>query len=242
MGRIFDFYENNENYREEPKFPVPISQAGNATFYHGKWHDYIYYPEPVENAEGVRYRAGYYDETGKYYSELKLYHSFPEEGLVCKYCGHRMTEDELEGMETLKCPNCDASFELVTPADVVKKDKVVTSEVRFTDKSEAQARRYVSEMKGKEKKSARKRAAYDPEYNQDYDEELSQEKEKTDMNKVWLNSLCGIEEAIEPEQYEEKKPRNRLDLVEVAFLLLLIGGLPLFLVICAFLSGVAGVD
>ncbi len=240
---MIDFYKDSESCREESKFPVPVAQVLNATVYHCKRHDYVYYPETVENAEGVRYRAGYYDETGKYYSELKLYHGFPEEGLVCKYCGHRMMEDELEGMEELKCPNCDASFELLTPSDAGKKDGVMTSEVRFTDKSEAQARRYVSEMKGKEKKSARKRAAYDPEYNQDYDEELSQEKEKTDMNKVWLNSLCGIEEAIEPEQYEEKKPRNRLtDLVEVAFLLLLIGGLPLFLVICAFLSGVAGVD
>ena len=98
MRKMIDFYENNENYREEPKFPVPISQAGNATFYHGKRHDYIYYPEPVENGEGVRYRAGYYDETGKYYSELKLYHSFPEEGLVCKYCGHCVTEDEFAEM------------------------------------------------------------------------------------------------------------------------------------------------
>ena len=164
MGRIFDFYENNENYREEPKFPVPISQAGNATFYHGKWHDYIYYPEPVKNGEGDRYRAGYYDETGKYYSELKLYHSFPEEGLVCKYCGHRMTEDELEGMETLKCPNCDASFELVTLADVVKKDKVVASEVRFTDKSEAEARRYIHEIDREYDRVEMQRSYYDPGY------------------------------------------------------------------------------
>ena len=164
MGRIFDFYENNENYREEPKFPVPISQAGNATFYHGKRHDYIYYPEPVKNGEGDRYRAGYYDETGKYYSELKLYHSFPEEGLVCKYCGHRMTEDELEGMETLKCPNCDASFELVTLADVVKKDKVVASEVRFTDKSEAEARRYIHEIDREYDRVEMQRSYYDPGY------------------------------------------------------------------------------
>ncbi len=170
MGRIFDFYENNENYREEPKFPVPISQAGNATVYHCKWHDYVYYPKKVKNAEGVRYRAGYYDETGKYYSELKLYHSFPEEGLVCKYCGHRMTEDELEGMETLKCPNCDASFELVTPADVVKKDKVVMSEVAFTDKSEAQAKRYVHMPDNRLVSTGdalRQRAAYDPDYDAD---------------------------------------------------------------------------
>lgn len=53
MRKMIDFYENNENYREEPKFPVPISQAGNATFYHGKRHDYIYYPEPVENEESL---------------------------------------------------------------------------------------------------------------------------------------------------------------------------------------------
>ena len=161
---MIDFYENNENYREEPKFPVPISQAGNATFYHGKRHDYIYYPEPVENGEGVRYRAGYYDETGKYYSELKLYHSFPEEGLVCKYCGHCVTEDEFAEMEALKCPNCDASFELVTLTDVVKKDKVVASEVRFTDKSEAEARRYIHEIDREYDRVEMQRSYYDPGY------------------------------------------------------------------------------
>ncbi len=170
MRKMIDFYENNENYREEPKFPVPISQAGNATFYHGKRHDYMYYPEPVTNDEGVRYRAGYYDETGKYYSELKLYHSFPEEGLVCKYCGHCVTEDEFAEMEALKCPNCDASFELVTPADVVKKDKVVMSEVRFTDKSEAQAKRYVHMQDNRVVSTGdalRQRSAYDPNYDID---------------------------------------------------------------------------
>ena len=113
MNNAIDFHSEDTKVREHTDFPVPVEQAENATFYHCKWHDYVYYPETVTNEEGVRYRAGYYDETGKYYKELKLYHTFPEGGILCKYCGHRMTEDELEGMESLKCPNCDASFELV---------------------------------------------------------------------------------------------------------------------------------
>ncbi len=214
MGRIFDFYENNESYREEPKFPVPISQAGNATFYHGKWHDYIYYPEPVKNGEGDRYRAGYYDETGKYYSELKLYHSFPEEGLVCKYCGHRMTEDELEGMETLKCPNCDASFELVTPADVVKTDKVVASEVNFTGKNVVDARRYIPDVAVAEEKQGIKRAVYDPKYSSDLDKEYEIEnylgKEGYDR---WMKELSLYGTDAQEEEQKEEYPNRKANLI-----------------------------
>ena len=194
VSKTIDFFVGDSKYRQSPQFPVKQKVTDGVMFYHCKRHDYMYYPEPVTNEEGVRYRAGYYDETGKYYSELKLYHSFPEEGLVCKYCGHRMMEDELEGMETLKCPNCDASFELVTLADVVKKDKVVASEVRFTDKSEAEARRYVREAEVIEKTRDRKRAAYDPEYNQDYDEDLFYEEEGSNMQAEWVTDLLGLKE------------------------------------------------
>lgn len=194
VSKTIDFFVGDSKYRQSPQFPVKQEGKNDVMFYHCKWHDYMYYPEPVTNDEGVRYRAGYYDETGKYYSELKLYHSFPEEGLVCKYCGHRISEDELEGMGTLKCPNCDASFELLTPSDAVKKDKVVTSEVNFSGKSEADARRYVRETEEIEKTRDRKRAAYDPEYNQDYDEELFYEEQGIDMQAEWITGLLGTEE------------------------------------------------
>ena len=170
MGKIVDFLSEDKNFRVGTKFPVQQKDAVDVVFYHCKCHDYMYYPEPVTNDEGVRYRAGYYDETGKYYSELKLYHSFPEEGLVCKYCGHCVTEDEFTEMEALKCPNCDASFELLTPSDAVKKDKVVTSEVNFSGKSEADARRYIPDVTVAKEKQGMKRAAYDPEYNSDLDD------------------------------------------------------------------------
>ncbi len=194
VSKTIDFFAEDNKYRQSPQFPVKQKVTDGVMFYHCKRHDYMYYPEPVTNEEGVRYRAGYYDETGKYYSELKLYHSFPEEGLVCKYCGHCVTEDEFTEMEALKCPNCDASFELLTPADVVKKDKVVMSEVRFTDKPEAEARRYVREAEVIEKTRDRKRAAYDPEYNQDYDEDLFYEEEGSNMQAEWVTDLLGLKE------------------------------------------------
>ena len=225
---MIDFYKDSESCREESKFPVPVAQVLNATVYHCKRHDYVYYPETVENAEGVRYRAGYYDETGKYYSELKLYHGFPEEVLVCKYCGHRMMEDELEGMEELKCPNCDASFELVTSSDTGKKDGVMTSEVRFTDKSEAQARRYVHESTTPLKPSAdssKARSAYDPYYNADrnteYDESLDRSEEryermsfgeekyiprrKRGFNALFQSVVDRIDDHYEEMEYEERR-------------------------------------
>ncbi len=164
MSKIFDFLVTDENYRVNADFPVPIEQAANATFYHCKRHDYIYYPAPVENAEGVRYRAGYYDETGKYYKELMVFCGVAEEGITCKYCGHRMQATAIEDMEDLKCPNCDASFELHTPAAAVKKDKVVMSEVAFTDKSEAQARRYIHEIDREYDRVEIQRSHYDPGY------------------------------------------------------------------------------
>ena len=215
MSKIFDFLVTDENYRENADFPVPVEQAGNATVYHCKRHDYVYYPETVKNAEGVRYRAGYYDETGKYYKELMVFCGVAEEGITCKYCGHRMQATEIEDMEDLKCPNCDASFELVTPADVVKKDKVVASEVRFTDKSEAEARRYVREAEVIEKTRDRKRAAYDPEYNQDYDEELFYEEQGIDMQAEWITGLLG------PEEDREKAFRRfrRLRIPVILFLI-----------------------
>ena len=170
MSRIIDFLAKDENYRVNADFPVPVEQAANATFYHCKRHDYIFYPETVENAEGVRYRAGYYDETGKYYKELMVFRGVAEEGITCKYCGYRMQATEIEDMEDLKCPNCDASFELLTPATAVKKDKVVTSEVNFTGKMEAEAKRYVHMPDNRVVSTGyalRQRSAYDPNYDID---------------------------------------------------------------------------
>ncbi len=210
MSRIIDFYAKDEEYRKSPKFPVE-NQDDNEEFlfYHCKWHDYMYYPEHVTDKDGVCYRAGYYDETGKYYAELKLYHTFPEEGLVCKYCNHRIQEEALKGLETLKCPNCDASFELVTFADSIKNDKVVTSEVRFTDKSESEARRYVHMTETKVNPShnpSRSRAAYDPHYDADAGTEFDKMIDLDERNYERLS--FGYESEEQERQRKERKQGN----------------------------------
>ena len=164
MSRIFDFVVTDENYRENTDFPVPVEQAENATFYHCKRHDYVYYPETVENAEGVRYCAGYYDETGKFFAELILFHSIPKEGMECKYCDCRLHESDIEEMKEFKCPKCDASLDYLSPAYAVQSDKVVLTEVAFTDKSEAQARRYIHEIDREYDRVEMQRSYYDPGY------------------------------------------------------------------------------
>ena len=229
MSKTIDFFVGDSKYRQSPQFPVKQEGKNDVLFYHCKRHDYMYYPEPVTNDEGVRYRAGYYDETGKYYSELKLYHSFPEEGLVCEYCGHCVTEDEFTEMEALKCPNCDASFELLTPSDAVKKDKVVTSEVNFTGKMEAEARRYVRETEEIEKTRDRKRAAYDPEYNQDYDEELFYEEQGIDMQAEWITGLLGSEVDREKSSREFEKFKLDCKVMAVYWVILVISAIPFLL-------------
>jgi len=238
VSKTIDFFVGDSKYRQSPQFPVKQKVTDGVMFYHCKRHDYMYYPEPVTNEEGVRYRAGYYDETGKYYSELKLYHSFPEEGLVCKYCGHCVTEDEFTEMEALKCPNCDASFELLTPSDAVKKDKVVMSEVNFSGKSEADARRYIPDVTVAKEKQGMKRAAYDPKYNSDLDKEYEIEnylgKESYDR---WMKDLSLYGTDAQEEVQEEEEPTRKANNIIVLMVSLLVLVYYLFLCIFAIIMG-----
>ncbi len=220
MNSRIDLYEKDGKTREAPKFPLPVEQVENAVFYHCKWHDYIYYPEAVENEDGVRYRAGYYDETGKYYGELKLYHSFPAEGLVCKYCNHRMTEEEFRETEELKCPKCDASYELLTASAAGKKDKVVTSEVNFTEKTDAQAKRYVHMTDNRVVPTgnvSRPRAAYDPNYDADSGTEFDK---KNDLDAgVYERQSFVCDDAAE----EKKSAEDNLALTVAILIITAIG-------------------
>lgn len=232
MGKTIDFFAEDNKYRQSPQFPVKQKVTDGVMFYHCKRHDYMYYPEPVTNEEGVRYRAGYYDETGKYYKELKLYHTFPEGGILCKYCGHCVTEDELEGMESLKCPNCDASFELVTPADVVKKDKVITSEVRFTDKSEAEAKRYVhmpDQRVVPTSDVSRPRAAYDPNYDADSGTDFDKEYNLDEKYYERLSFGAGRKEEDRPIQRDESDMAATMVIATIiAFIFLFMGIISFF--------------
>lgn len=227
VSKTIDFFVGDSKYRQSPQFPVKQKVTDGVMFYHCKRHDYMYYPEPVTNDEGVRYRAGYYDETGKYYSELKLYHSFPEEGLVCKYCGHFVTEDEFTEMEALKCPNCDASFELVTPSDAGKKNGVVTSEVRFTDKNEMQARRYIHMPDNRVIPTAdvsRPRASYDPNYDVDLGTDFDKKIDlsERDYERLSFGGVDAVGKKEEKKKYSEDDFAMRIAMCVVMAIFLLI--------------------
>lgn len=190
-----DFLKSDTNYRENPKFPHK-NENGKYVFYHCKRHDYIYYPEPIETEEGVRYRAGYYDETGKYHKELHIFKENSKEGIICKYCGCRLELAEIEEMEELKCPQCDASFELIPSTISLQNDRVAVMDIRFTDRTDSQARRYIYESenaKMQSEKYGRKRAAYDPNYSMDIDNTYDEEYVPDNEDKL-IATLIGIEE------------------------------------------------
>ncbi len=84
--------------------------------------------------------------------------------MVCKYCGCRLQESDIEELEEFKCPKCDASFDYCSSTYAVQSDKVALAEVAFTDKSEAQARRYIHDIDRQYDRVEIQRSHYDPGY------------------------------------------------------------------------------
>ena len=100
-----------------------FSGALRPSYYYGRRHDYVYYPESwTDAASGTSYEKGYYDENGQYYSSV----AFPENGkyenVVCKcpYCGSdtvlTLTTEEAAA-HNLECPHCGGPMEIVSELD-----------------------------------------------------------------------------------------------------------------------------
>ena len=95
------------------------------TYYYGRRHDYVYYPESWTDSEsGTHYEKGYYDENGKYYDSVAFQKNGKYENVVCHcpYCGTEtvMSLDNRAGStQSLQCPGCGAPMEIKSELDEV---------------------------------------------------------------------------------------------------------------------------
>ena len=95
------------------------------TYYYGRRHDYVYYPESWTDSEsGTHYEKGYYDENGKYYDSVAFQKNGKYENVVCHcpYCGTEtvMSLDNRAGSsQSLQCQACGAPMEIKSELDEI---------------------------------------------------------------------------------------------------------------------------
>ena len=91
--------------------PDRIKRSG--TDYRCSKHDYTYYSESWES-NGTEYKAGYYDENGKYYKPgdiiFKQDDGYYTAKLKCQYCGNNVLYRWKEGEFSSICNQCGASM------------------------------------------------------------------------------------------------------------------------------------
>ncbi len=102
-----------------------ISQTLRPTYYYGRRHDYIYYPESwTDTDSGTHYEKGYYDENGKYYDSVAFQKNGRYENVLCHcpYCesSRLLNLNNSAGTtQTLTCPNCGGPMEIVSELDEI---------------------------------------------------------------------------------------------------------------------------
>ena len=102
-----------------------ISQMLKPTYYYGRRHDYVYYPESWTDSEsGTYYEKGYYDENGQYYDSVSFQKNGRYDNVLCQcpYCGTEklMGLDNRSGSsQSLECPGCGATMEIKSELDEI---------------------------------------------------------------------------------------------------------------------------
>ena len=95
------------------------------TYYYGRRHDYVYYPESWTDSEsGTYYEKGYYDENGQYYDSVSFQKNGRYDNVLCQcpYCGTEklMCLDNRTGSsQSLECPGCGATMEIKSELDEI---------------------------------------------------------------------------------------------------------------------------
>jgi len=115
---------------------IPSHLLRLAVRMHCKNHDYVYYKEAwTDEATGVSYRKGYYDENGTYYDGDSIVFKKPdgsyEAHYVCEFCGTEFETEWKEGFYPT-CKNCGAEMNK-TPVYVDEIIKVATGEDSYDD-------------------------------------------------------------------------------------------------------------
>ena len=88
------------------------------TYYYGKQHDYVYYPESwTDETSGKSYEKGYYDENGQYYASVSCPKDGTYENVICHcpYCEQDTILNlttEAAGSHHLQCPHCGGPMEI----------------------------------------------------------------------------------------------------------------------------------
>ncbi len=104
-----------------------------------KNHDYMYYNEAwKDEATGVSYRKGYYDENGTYYDAESIVFKKPdgsyEAHYICEYCGTELEANWKEGFYPT-CKNCGAEMNK-TPVYIDEIINIGTGEASYTSYSD----------------------------------------------------------------------------------------------------------
>ncbi len=100
-----------------------ISEAFRPSYYCGRRHDYVYYPESwTDESTGTYYEKGYYDENGRHYDSVAFTKDGKYENVMCRcpYCGQNSVLDLTEkeaGARKLQCPHCGGPMEIVSELD-----------------------------------------------------------------------------------------------------------------------------
>lgn len=102
-----------------------ISQSLRPSYYYGRRHDYVYYPQSWTDADtGTYYEKGYYDENGKYYDSVAFQKNGRYENVVC-YCPYcdgttvKNLENTAGAEQSMQCPNCGAPLEIKSELDEI---------------------------------------------------------------------------------------------------------------------------
>ncbi|MBR4474267.1 MAG: hypothetical protein IKS55_11600 [Oscillospiraceae bacterium] len=136
-----------------------IAGTRRPTYYYGRRHDYVYYPESwVDESTGTSYEKGYYDENGQYYENVAFEKNGRYENVVC-HCPYCDRETILnldagdEAMKNLECPHCGGTMEIRSELDDVLNQQAENTHVYNSAESLEHAFRNGNQATKKKKKT-----------------------------------------------------------------------------------------
>ena len=100
-----------------------VSATRRPSYYYGRRHDYVFYPEAwTDPTSGRDYEKGYYDENGQYYDSVSFSKDGQYENVVCHcpYCGQNTVLNlsaKDAAAHNLKCPSCGGPMEIQSELD-----------------------------------------------------------------------------------------------------------------------------